>query len=354
MAAMGKTKGWKQFERLVAAIHAALDPDAKVTWNDTINGRQFDVTIRLKRGLYEYLTVIECKDYSTPVPVGEVDAFVTKSRDVQANYAVMASSAGYQAGALAVAKRHNVALLRLSDSPQPELILGAKWGKSIDALHVESVELRYADGETKKLPTSRSAQTYYVSKIAVRVGSIEKTLDSLISENLNTERLAEIQPNVYSERVIPLPPESNLLAPVDGEYPSRIVSSIVIRFTKMSAMTISGPVLFDPALLIPPVNIENLSSGQVQTVSRYGLALGTAVTFEPGCFYEQPQNDCFYYCDQIDGELATLYLVESFQVGGLVQAELTVKTEFASYYSPVTNKDVIERLKRRLARMKSK
>jgi hypothetical protein len=55
-------KNWKLFEKIVAAIHHAESRGAKVVWNDKINGRQFDVTVRFLHGLYEYLTVIECKD----------------------------------------------------------------------------------------------------------------------------------------------------------------------------------------------------------------------------------------------------------------------------------------------------
>jgi hypothetical protein len=92
----------------------------------------------------------------------------------------------------------------------------------------------------------------------------------------------------------------------------------------------------------------------MNTVSRHGLALGTAERFEPGVFYEQPQSEYFYYCEAINGELATLYLVESFQMGHLIQAELTVQMKFASHYAPVSDPEVIARLKRRFARMKRK
>ena len=61
-------KKWKMFERVVAAIHLAEQKGATVRWNETIKGRQFDVTVRFKNGLYEYLTVVECKDYATPAP----------------------------------------------------------------------------------------------------------------------------------------------------------------------------------------------------------------------------------------------------------------------------------------------
>ena len=62
-------------------------------------GRQFDVTIRFRKGLYEYLTVVECKDYEKAIPVEKVEAFVTKSADVHAHRAVMASTSGFQEGA---------------------------------------------------------------------------------------------------------------------------------------------------------------------------------------------------------------------------------------------------------------
>lgn len=106
-------KKWKEFERLVAAIHAAEQQGAVVKWNEEIGGRQFDVTIRFKNGLYEYLTIIECKNYAEPVPAEKIDALVTKARDVGANKAIMVSSSSYQKGALDVARRHNIQLLSL-------------------------------------------------------------------------------------------------------------------------------------------------------------------------------------------------------------------------------------------------
>jgi hypothetical protein len=114
-------KKWKMFERIVAAIHVAEQKGATVQWDEKINGRQFDVTIRFKHGLYEYLTVVECKDYAKPVPAEKVDALVTKSRDAGADKAIMVSASGFQAGAIQVAKRHNIQLFSLktlSNTPE--------------------------------------------------------------------------------------------------------------------------------------------------------------------------------------------------------------------------------------------
>jgi hypothetical protein len=344
---------WEQFERLVAAIHRAIDPAAQVKWNDSINGRQFDVTLRFRKGLYDYLTVIECKDYSSPVPVGEVEAFITKSRDANAHQAVMASASGFQSGAKAVAGRHNVTLVHLTDSPEIDLSLfGAEWGPDVDAFHVQAVVLRYLDGERKSLPEAANAMTYYINHLSVRTGSAVIGLHDLISQRVQS--LAASAHDVYAEYEIPLQAGAVLISPDDAEFPSKSIASINLHVALTKAKTLRGPRKFDPSLLVPNVTVKNVSAGESTSVSRHGLALGTAECFEVGTFYEQPQLSNYYYCDQIVGDLATIYLVESFQLGGLVQAVFTVETRYASYYTAVRDLSIIERLKRRLADIKAR
>lgn len=104
---------WTEVELLTAALHHEECEGATVEWSQTIEGRQFDVTVRHASGFHEYLTVVECRNKKAKVPVGEVDAFVTKSQDVLANKAVMVSTSGYQSGGIEVAKRHGIVLLNL-------------------------------------------------------------------------------------------------------------------------------------------------------------------------------------------------------------------------------------------------
>jgi hypothetical protein len=120
------------------------------------------------------------------------------------------------------------------------------------------------------------------------------------------------------------------------------------------AKTLRGPRQFDLSLLVPDVDVRNISAGESTRMSRHGLALGTAQCFEAGTFYEQPQLSSYYYCDQIVGGLATIYLVESFQLGSLLQAVFKVETRYASYYTAVRDSSIVERLKRRLAEIKSR
>jgi hypothetical protein len=86
--------------------------------------------------------------------------------------------------------------------------------------------------------------------------------------------------------------------------------------------------------------------------SQDGLELGFNTAFAAGAFYEQPRRAHFYYCDHVAGDIATLYLVESFQLGRFIRAKLQVKTEYANLYVPVTDKAILQRLQRRLAELK--
>jgi len=150
---MPASETWKHFESLVAAIHRAADEGADVRWDEQINGRQFDVTIRFGKGLYGYLTVVECKSQRAAVPVKEVEAFVTKAADAHANRAVIGSTSGFQSGAQAVAQRHNITLIKVTDSSDVDFsAFGAKVVDTIDALQIHSIELEYTDGKRKILP----------------------------------------------------------------------------------------------------------------------------------------------------------------------------------------------------------
>jgi len=94
------TGDWKSFERIVTAIHSSEMAGANISLNEKIRGREFDVAIRFKKGLHNYLTLIECKHYGNPIPVEKAEAFITKSSDAGANKSIMFSSSGFQSGAI--------------------------------------------------------------------------------------------------------------------------------------------------------------------------------------------------------------------------------------------------------------
>jgi hypothetical protein len=342
---------WMHFERLVAAIHKAADQGANVRWNETIEGRQFDVTIRFRRGLYEYLTVIECKHYAKPVPVGEVEAFVTKSADVHAHYAVMASTSGFQDGAQRVARRHNMTLIHVTQSSEIDLsVFGAHWAGVTEALHIQTIELEYTDGERKPLPQASNALEYYANQVLIQSGPERGSLNDMIWSH--SVSLLGGTVDDYKDHVITCPPGTLVVAPRDGEIPLKPLACVHFRAGMAKARMIAGPIVFDPYLLVPDVKVRNLATDEEKTFSQHGLLLGIDTVFAAGKFYEQPQLATYYYCERIQGNVATVFLVESFQHGRLIQAEFTVETKYATLYVPVTDAGVIERLQRRLSQLR--
>jgi hypothetical protein len=315
-----RSNEWQYFERLVAAIHKAADHGAEVRWNEIINGRQFDVIIRFKKGLYDYLTVVECKDYGTAVPVGEVEAFVTKAADVHAHQAVMASTSGFQSGAQEVAAKHNIELILVTESSEIDpSVFGAQWGDDIDALSIETIELEYADGERKTLPEQSNAMTYYVNQIVLQTRADTRTLDSIISEQ--SVHFRRGQRDEYMRTSIDCPPDTKVVGPDDGEIPLKSLVRIHIRAALVKAKTLIGPRLFDPSLLVRDVKVKKLTTGEETTYRQANLPLGINTVFQVGQFYEQTAISHYFYCDRIEGDTATIYLIESYQLGQLVQAE---------------------------------
>lgn len=343
---------WKHFERLIAAIHRAADEGADVRWNEKIRGRQFDVTIRFRKGLYEYLTVVECKDRANPVSVEQVEAFVTKSSDARAHRAVMASTSGFQSGAQEVACRHGVTLLHVTDSSDIDVSLfGAQWLGTTDVLHFERIELEYTDGERKRLPEEANKLSYYVKQIRIQCGSEHAALEEVLQGQ--SSRFLAGEKGIYREDEILFPLETYVTGPDDGEIPLKALNCVHVRAGITSARILDGPVRFDPYLIIPDLNVRNVGTGEETKFSQHHLALGINTTFAAGQFYEQPQLEMYYFCESVAGEVAHLYLVESFQHGQLIQAEFTMKTEYANRYVPISDQAVIQRLQRRLNLMKN-
>ena len=85
---------------------------------------------------------------------------------------------------------------------------------------------------------------------------------------------------------------------------------------------------------------------------RHDLPLGVDTKFEVGKFYEQSPIG-FYYCEHIEGSLVTLILVESFQMGKLMQVKLAFDIRNEKYYLPVTDETILQRLRRRLEQYRS-
>ncbi len=107
-----------EFEKVVAKIQEQIDPNAKVSHDEHIvdklgHSRQFDVVIRGTFAGQELLGVIECKDLKKKVGTPEVDAFVTKAANINANFKVIVSRKGFTGPAIKEAKHYGIQTLSL-------------------------------------------------------------------------------------------------------------------------------------------------------------------------------------------------------------------------------------------------
>ena len=337
---------WKLFERLVAAIHLIDESSSNIKWNDKINARQFDVTIRTRKGFYDYLTVVECKNYSKPVPVKEVDAFVTKSQDVGAHKVIMVSSMGFQSGAEDVAKRHAIDLFTLKAVTEipPEF----NTGEIGYALNIYDIKLRFPDRKKKNtlvLPEDRNMLPYLVKHTTFTKEGTVTSLKSII-ENVRGKLSADAKkaPQIFH---IPFPSGTIVNTPVLGRKCT--VSLLSFKYELIPSKLLKGDVALDPSfvdVVFEKYYYENIITNEQFAIPNKDVKIGFDTILEEGKFYEDLSLEFYYYCEHLEGDLATFFLVESYQHGDLIQVRFPQKVGHAKHYVEITDKKEIARLKR--------
>ena len=73
--------------------------------------REFDLYWEYELGGLTYKTVIECKDYKSPITVEKIDALIGKIQDIPELKGVFATKTGYQSGTKTKAKKNGIELL---------------------------------------------------------------------------------------------------------------------------------------------------------------------------------------------------------------------------------------------------
>lgn len=118
----------------MAAVLELMDSEATVAHDEHITDRhghtrQFDVVIRSEVAGYRLLGVIECKDWKRPVGTPAVEKFITKSRDVQANFCAIASRSGFSEPALERAHFAGIGTISLlpDDPERAGFAVGTQW-----------------------------------------------------------------------------------------------------------------------------------------------------------------------------------------------------------------------------------
>ncbi|MFC3353709.1 restriction endonuclease [Sphingobacterium zeae] len=110
-------KTGKEYEKLIETLYRQLAPNAIVTPNDSIVGRdsevkrQIDVSIRYKYAEIEHLIIIEAKDFNKPVNVKAIEGFASVIKEVGANKGVLISAKGFSQAAKNFGKNRGIECL---------------------------------------------------------------------------------------------------------------------------------------------------------------------------------------------------------------------------------------------------
>jgi hypothetical protein len=329
MAGWGKDeKTWRKFERVVAALHKLRDEGADVKWNEEIEGRQIDVTVRFERGGYKYLLLVECKNYSEAVPVKEVEAFITKASDLGANKAVMVAANGFQSGAQTVAARHHVDLCTLEqiDEQWPDRTITTKE----PGIQLYDVELVFASGVHDRLVNNHDviAQLKFDPpnwKPGLSLADISRHQPSLTLENL-----ARSEPQGFETN---FPSGCAVRHPKYGETPVQIRA---VRFTAKRAAVPVVSRVNPPDVPLTSYVFTNLSSGDTFKCDGAAMPLGLDTQFRVGAFYRNIFGNAFK-CEKLNDDSTAQMFAMLNQHGRKLGARVVMQCTYAPQYVEVTD-----------------
>ncbi|MCL6396217.1 hypothetical protein EXT62_04775 [Pectobacterium carotovorum subsp. carotovorum] len=101
-------------EKISHLINVKIENNKKIKDRSGID-REFDIYWEFEIGGQKYKTIIECKDYSSPISIEKIDALIGKTHDIPGLKLIYATRTGYQSGAKIKAEQHNIDLLIVRD-----------------------------------------------------------------------------------------------------------------------------------------------------------------------------------------------------------------------------------------------
>jgi hypothetical protein len=314
----GALRKGKPFERLVTRLYLEElaqsvgelsrpigGPPAastRVLWDQRLPSlpggrRQIDVLLRSRQGETESLTIVECRDHE--VEVSEMDAFVTLVRHVGASHGVMASSVGFQRGAIDCARLEGVEVRVITEDD----FSPSTTERMVDVWALEPIGNRL-DSAVDGRPVSRHRELEHNISVIER-GLITRSLADLIHEMVET----------HAPELGSMPPRTTLATPgmrllfPDGRSVEiggvRVAFKIVERRKRC-------------VLLLPTRAMSFLVDTPLAATSRR-IGVSHVPLFAPRAmnarrFYVNMRGQA-YYCSAVDlaTESATIVLLEDLQ-----------------------------------------
>lgn len=96
------------------------------------SGRVREVDLLLVRDMPRHAVAVEIKSQKTRIGIEVVESFVSKVQDVDADRGAFVSRAGYEKGAVAIARARNIPLFTCDQEPRAEVL--SRWKESEKSL----------------------------------------------------------------------------------------------------------------------------------------------------------------------------------------------------------------------------
>jgi len=330
---------WTKFEKVAAAIRQLEGEGALVKWNARINRQKFDAAIRRTYNGIDFLIVMDCIDFTSPITPATVKAFARKVDAASAHFGLLVSSSEYLDEAFKLSAEYPVYLLestkmhQMSDEELADTLRPSPL--------VYNFRFVLLDGSTVHIPEDPPVLKHLMRNIRIREGSTD-TYPEAIVEEVHDELIqsARGKPQTY-ERT--LAEHAVMIHPSDT------------RETRVRAFAFDYRIIPKAELINPDAHYEDHygvteASQKAELAKRNPsadasrIALGFDTILRPKRYYYNPQLRFSYYCEEVKKGRAKIVLVEGYLERGLLQARGTISSSLYSQFVEVTDNQEIVRL----------
>jgi len=327
------------FERLRAAIQHAEAHGTIIKWNNCIDGRQFDATLRIRRGPFEYLVVVDCIESQLPVTVEVVEAFAAKSKAIAARLAILISLSGYTQDAMAVAIQNDIKLLT-QDTVQ-KLSAEELSEQFSPVINIRTFRFLRAGGIGEiAIPEEPEILKFFMREVKIEGPDFQTFPERIVDEQY--ERLARTATRSSQVLRVLFSQGTTIRHPNTGHKINVTAFTFTYQLLSACDLTMREGLGSDPYLLGSMLRDELGKRNRSADASRIDSDFDT--TPKAGKYYYNPRLRFSYYCEAVRRLQARIVLVESYQSGQLVQARTEIPISLFRKLVEVTEPGEINRL----------
>ncbi len=224
-------------------------------------------------------------------------------------------------------------------------------GKFTPALNIYSVFIKTLEYyKNIALPEQSNKLNYVLNNTFLDINGHKLSLLNLIDKELlaltsnidQTERSHSFCiPNVC-ETFVPIVEKTVTIKEVQFKY--KLVPAVIVKGRTLDQFLLNQS--------NKTLKLKNAINEKEKTFSLKDLHPGFDTKLEAGKYYHNPKLDFYYYCETIKDETAYVYVVETYQHGRLIQMYGPMDISNAKDLIEVSDKSVLKRLKKRLAKLK--